>query len=66
MTVLRRSQLYAFFLMVDQVGLKPTIALSTGFTVRGDTNYTVLNHMVEPTGLEPATTRLKDGYSKTD
>ena len=31
--------------MVGQVGLEPTTALSTGFTVRGDTNYTVLTHM---------------------
>ena len=32
-------------IMVGQVGLEPTTALSTGFTVRGDTNYTVLTHM---------------------
>ena len=31
--------------VVGQVGLEPTTALSTGFTVRGDTNYTVLTHM---------------------
>ena len=31
--------------MVGQVGLEPTTALSTGFTVRGDANYTVLTHM---------------------
>ena len=31
--------------LVGQVGLEPTTALSTGFTVRGDTNYTVLTHM---------------------
>ena len=31
--------------MVGQVGLEPTTALSTWFTVRGDTNYTVLTHI---------------------
>lgn len=31
---------------VGQVGFEPTTALSTGFTVRGDTNYTVLTHIV--------------------
>ena len=45
-------------LLVGQVGLEPTTALSTGFTVRGDTNYTVLTHMVESAGLEPATLRF--------
>ena len=44
--------------LVGQVGLEPTIALSTGFTVRGDTNYTVLTHMVEPAGVEPATLKF--------
>ena len=44
--------------MVGQVGLEPIIALSTGFAVRGDTNYTVLTHMVEPAGIEPATHRF--------
>lgn len=39
--------------MVGQVGLEPTTALSTGFTVRGDTSYTVLTHMEELVGLEP-------------
>ena len=48
----------ALFRLVGQVGLEPTTALSTGFTVRGDTNYTVLTHMVEPAGLEPATPRF--------
>ena len=31
--------------MVGQVGLEPTTAKSTEFTVRGDTNYAVLTHM---------------------
>lgn len=31
--------------MVGQVGLEPTTALSTEFTVRGDTNYAVLTHI---------------------
>ena len=31
--------------MVGQVGLEPTTALSTEFTVRGDTNYTVLTYI---------------------
>ena len=48
----------ALFCLVGQVGLEPTTALSTGFTVRGDTNYTVLTHMVEPAGIEPATPRF--------
>ena len=48
----------ALFRLVGQVGLEPTTALSTGFTVRGDTNYTVLTHMVEPAGVEPATPRF--------
>ena len=46
------------FCLVGQVGLEPTTALSTGFTVRGDTNYTVLTHMVEPAGVEPATLKF--------
>ena len=33
------------YFMVGQVGLEPTIALSTWFTVRGDTNYTVLTQI---------------------
>lgn len=41
--------------MVGQVRLELTTAESTGFTVRGDANYTVLTRMVEPTGLEPVT-----------
>ena len=48
----------ALFRLVGQVGLEPTPALSTGFTVRGDTNYTVLTHMVEPAGVEPATLKF--------
>ena len=36
----------AAFLLVGQVGLEPTTALSTGSTVRGDTNYTVLAHIL--------------------
>ena len=48
----------ALFCLVGQVGLEPTTTLSTGFTVRGDTNYTVLTHMVEPAGVEPATPRF--------
>ena len=51
--------------MVGQVGLEPTTALSTGFTVRGDTNYTVLTRMVEPAGIEPATPRFSV-YRSTD
>ncbi len=31
--------------LVGQVGLEPTTAKSTRFTVWGDTNYTVLTHM---------------------
>ena len=38
---------------MGQEGLEPSTALSTGFTVRGDTNYTVLTHMGELVGLEP-------------
>ena len=30
---------------MGKVGLEPTTALSTGFTVRGGTNYTVLTHI---------------------
>ena len=52
------SQMFAPIIVVGQVGLEPTTALSTGFTVRGDTNYTVLTHMVEPAGIEPATPRF--------
>ena len=48
----------ALFCMVGQVGLEPTTTLSIGFTVRGDTNYTVLTHMVEPAGIEPATLKF--------
>ena len=33
------------FLLVGQVGLEPTTALSTDFTDQGDTNYTVLTHI---------------------
>ena len=33
------------FRLVGKVGLEPTTALSTGFTVRGDTNYTVLTRI---------------------
>ena len=32
-------------LLVGQVGLEPTTALSTEFTVRGDTNYAVLTYI---------------------
>ena len=32
--------------MVGQVGLEPTTAISTRFTVWGDTNYTVLTHII--------------------
>ena len=47
--------------MVGQVGLEPTTALSTGFTVRGGTSYTVLTHflVVIRAGLEPSITALK-------
>ena len=31
--------------MVGQAGLEPATALSTDFTDRGDTNYTVLTHI---------------------
>ena len=41
----RLAHFVMFMRMVGQVGLEPTTALSTGFTVRGDTNYTVLTHM---------------------
>ena len=40
---------------MGQVGLEPTTALNTGFTVRGDTNYTVLTHMAESAELESDT-----------
>ena len=42
----RLTHMEIFILLVGQVGLEPTTALSTGFTVRGDTNYTVLTHVV--------------------
>ena len=51
---------------MGQVGLEPTTALSTGFTVRGDTNYTVLTHivvivfMVGQVGLEPTMVKPTD------
>ena len=32
--------------LVGQVGLEPTTAKSTRFTVWGDTNYTVLTHII--------------------
>ena len=32
--------------MVGQVGLEPTTVRDTEFTVRGDTNYAVLTHIV--------------------
>ena len=35
---------YRAITLVGKVGLEPTTALSTWFTVRGDTNYTVLTH----------------------
>ena len=54
----RLTHIMVLMIMVGQVGLEPTTALSTGFTVRGDTNYTVLTHMVEPAGVEPATPRF--------
>ena len=41
----RPAHIVEFIFLVGQVGLEPTTALSTGFTVRGDTNYTVLTHM---------------------
>ena len=37
--------------MVGQVGLEPTTALSTEFTVRGDTNYAVLTHICSFPGI---------------
>ena len=49
--------------VVGQVGLEPTTALSTGFTVRGDTNYTVLTHMAWTEGLEPPTPCFVGRYS---
>ena len=51
------SWLYPIIVVI-RAGLEPTTALSTGFTVRGDTNYTVLTHKVEPVGIEPATPRF--------
>ena len=33
-------------LLVGQVGLEPTTVRDTEFTVRGDTNYAVLTHIV--------------------
>ena len=36
----------ATLLLVGQGGLEPPTALSTWFTVRGDTNYTVLTHLL--------------------
>lgn len=36
------------FCVVGQVGLEPTTALSTAFTERGDTNYTVLAYIGGP------------------
>ena len=33
------------FALVGQAGLEPATALSTDFTDRGDTNYTVLTHI---------------------
>ena len=41
--------------LVGQVGFEPTIALSTGLTVRGGTSYTVLTHMAERAELESDT-----------
>ena len=49
--------------VVGQVGLEPTTALSTGFTVRGDTNYTVLTHMVWMERFELPTNCFVDSYS---
>ena len=49
--------------MVGQVGLEPTTALSTGFTVRGDTNYTVLTHMVWMERFELPTNCFVGSYS---
>ena len=42
----RLPHMEILIILVGQVGLEPTTALSTGFTVRGDTNYTVLTHVV--------------------
>ena len=36
---------YEHFALVGQAGLEPATALSTDFTDRGDTNYTVLTHI---------------------
>ena len=49
--------------LVGQVGLEPTTALSTGFTVRGDTNYTVLTHMVWMERFELPTNCFVGSYS---
>ena len=49
--------------MVGQVGLEPTTALSTGFTVRGDTNYTVLTHMAWMERFELPTNCFVGSYS---
>ena len=49
--------------LVGQVGLEPTTALSTGFTVRGDTNYTVLTHMVWMERFELPTNCFVGRYS---
>ena len=50
-------------LLVGQVGLEPTTALSTGFTVRGDTSYTVLTHMVWMVRFELPTNCFVGSYS---
>ena len=53
----------ALFRLVGQVGLEPTTVLSTGFTVRGDTNYTVLTHMVWMERFELPTNCFVGSYS---
>ena len=40
--------------LVGQVGLEPTTSSGNGFTVRGDTNYALLTHMVETSEVESA------------
>lgn len=45
--------------MVSQAGLEPTMSERTQFTVGGDTNYTLLAHMVGGDGFEPSFLELQ-------
>ena len=62
----RLTHMEMLIILVGQVGFEPTTALSTGFTVRGDTNYTVLTHIVVfifvvgQVGLEPTIVKPTD------